>query len=66
MEATLSQTKSSARPRIAIFASLLPIWLFSLAVSIEGFPRPPIPGWLGIGAFYAAFPVSIWLLWNIW
>jgi hypothetical protein len=51
---------------LATFASLLPLWLWSLAVSVEGFPSPPIPVEVGIAFFWLAIPVSIVLLWKRW
>jgi len=50
----------------AILASLLPLWLFSTAITVEGFPLPPIPIELGIFAFVLAMAVSIFLLWKGW
>jgi hypothetical protein len=44
----------------------LPLWLFSLAITVEGFPRPPIPGPLAVGAFGLAIVVSVVLLINRW
>ena len=51
---------------LATFASLLPLWLWSLAISVEGFPSPPIPVEVGIAFFWLAIPVSIVLLWKQW
>lgn len=50
----------------AILASLLPLWLFSTAVTAEGFPKPPVPIELGIAAFVLAIIASIFLLWKGW
>jgi hypothetical protein len=46
--------------------SLLPLWLLSLAIMVEGFPPPPISGELAITAFVLAIAVSIVLLWKRW
>ncbi len=51
---------------LATFASLLPLWLLSLAVTVEGFPKPPIPVEVGGASFWLAIPVSIVLLWKRW
>ena len=51
---------------LATLASLLPLWLLSLAVSVEGFPKPPIPVEMGIASFLLAIAVSIVLLWKRW
>jgi len=51
---------------MATLASLLPLWLLSVVIMEEGFPRPPISPELAIAAFYLAFPVSIVLLWKGW
>ena len=47
-------------------ASLLPLWLLSLSIMVEGFPRPPISLEVAITAFAAAIAVSIVLLWKKW
>jgi hypothetical protein len=50
----------------AALASLLPLWLISLAVSTEGFPRPLIsPSW-AIALLVLALGISIFLLWKGW
>ena len=51
---------------LATFASLLPLWLFSLAITVEGFPAPPIPVEVGIASFWLAIAVGIVLLWKSW
>ena len=48
------------------FASLLPLWLLSLAIMVEGFPRPPISIEFAIASFVTAGAVSIVLLWKKW
>jgi len=49
---------------LATLASLLPLWLWSLAISVEGFPKPPVPVEVGIASFWLAIVVSIVLLWK--
>jgi len=51
---------------LATLASLLPLWLWSLAVTVEGFPKPPIPVELGIASFWLAIALSIVLVWKRW
>ena len=51
---------------LATFASLLPLWLWSLAISVEGFPSPPIPVEVGIAFFGLAIALSILLIWKRW
>jgi hypothetical protein len=51
------------RPKLT---ALLPLWLFSLAVMSEGFPHPPIPGWLAMIAFGLAIFSSVLFLWKRW
>lgn len=48
----------------ALFASLLPLWLFSFAVMAEGFPKHPLSINLAIVSFFLAIAVSIVLLWR--
>ena len=52
---------------LATLASLLPLWLWSLAIMLEGFPRPPISLEMGaIASLWLVIPVSIVLLWKRW
>jgi len=51
---------------LATLASLLPLWLWSLAITVEGFPKPPVPVEVGIASFWLAIVVSIVLLWKRW
>lgn len=44
--------------------SLLPLWLFSLAIMVEGFPRSPIPLSLAIISFLSAISIIVILWWN--
>lgn len=55
------------RPSWAItLANLLPLWLLSLAVMAEGFPRPLFPPALGIAWFVLAIVSAIVLVWKRW
>lgn len=47
-------------------AVLLPLWLFSLAVMAEGFPRSPVPLELAVVSFALAILLSIFLIWKGW
>jgi hypothetical protein len=47
-------------------ASLLPLWLFSVAVMAEGFPRPPISAEAAIAVLIVALLASAVLLWKGW
>jgi hypothetical protein len=51
---------------MATLASLLPLWLLSVAVMVEGFPSPPISLELAVTAFVLAIASSIVLLWKGW
>ena len=52
---------------LATLASLLPLWFWSLATTLEGFPRPPISLEIAaIASLWLAIPVSIVLLWKHW
>lgn len=47
-------------------ASLLPLWLLTISIMVEGFPQPPIPIGLAVTSFVLAILVSIALLWKGW
>ena len=51
---------------LATLASLLPLWLWSLAITVEGFPKPPVPVEVGVASFWLAIVASIVLLWKRW
>lgn len=51
---------------ILTLGSSLPLWLLSLSITGEGFPRPPISIEVAIIAFLSAILVSIVLLWRGW
>lgn len=57
-----------ANPRFWLMplASLLPLWLLSLAILAEGFPRPPISIELAGTCVVLAIATSIVLLWKRW
>jgi hypothetical protein len=50
----------------AALASLLPLWMFALAVSAEGFPRPLISAGWAISLVPVALALSVVLLWKGW
>lgn len=50
----------------AILTSPLPLWLFSITVTVEGFPKPPISLGLAITALALAILISAILLWKGW
>jgi hypothetical protein len=50
----------------ATLGSFLPLWLVTLAVMAEGFPRPPLSPGLALIALILALAVSIVLLWKVW
>lgn len=47
-------------------ASLLPLCLLSVAIMVEGFPRPPVSMELAITSFVLAILASIVFLWKRW
>ena len=57
-----------AQPRSwsATFASMLPLWLLSLAVMAEGFPSPPISGEVAVAASVTAIVAGIVLTCKRW
>lgn len=67
MEAITKSQWFSEDSWLATLVSLLPLWLWSLATTLEGFPRPPISlEIVAITSFWFAIPVSIVLLWKRW
>ncbi len=51
---------------IKTITSLLPLWLFSVAITAEGFPQPPVSVEVAFAAFGAFILANIALLWNRW
>jgi hypothetical protein len=47
-------------------ANLLPLWLFSIAVTGEGFPHLPVDGYIAFAAFGAGIVAVAFLLWKRW
>lgn len=47
-------------------ASLLPLWLVALAITVEGFPRPPISMPAAMLALALAVGISLVALWQRW
>lgn len=50
----------------AALAGLLPLWLVTLAVSAEGFPRPPVTPALALAALVLALLSGLFFLWKGW
>jgi hypothetical protein len=51
---------------LAHAASLLPLWLVALAITVEGFPRPPISLPVAMLALVLAMGFSLVALWKRW
>lgn len=51
---------------VALLAGVLPLWLLGLAVSLEGFPAPPVPPVVGLTAFFLALILGGVALWRGW
>lgn len=51
---------------VQALASLLPIWLLALAITVEGFPGPTIPPFLAVLSVICAAAVCVVLLLNRW
>jgi formate hydrogenlyase subunit 3/multisubunit Na+/H+ antiporter MnhD subunit len=51
---------------IMTLGGLLPLWLLSLSIMAEGFPRPPISREVAVSSFVTAIIVSIVLMWKRW
>ena len=47
-------------------AGLLPLWLWSVAITVEGFPPPPISIGIAMASFLLALALSGLLLWKRW
>ena len=57
----------SRRPvDLANAAGLLPLWLVALAITVEGFPRPPISLPVAVLALALAIGISLLALWKRW
>lgn len=64
---TMRQTRQASEDSWAVtLICLLPLWLLSTAILVEGFPRPPISAPLAVTAFALAIAMSIVLLWIRW
>jgi hypothetical protein len=50
----------------AALVGLLPLWLFSIAMTAEGFPLPPIPWDVVMAVFVLALAAGIVFLWKGW
>jgi len=49
-----------------VLIAALPLWLFSFAITFEGFPRPPMPLEVGVGALGLAIVISVVLFVKRW
>ncbi len=56
--------RTTLSPWRVIIASLLPLWLVSIAIMAEGFPRPPISPEVAVVTFVIAGAVSLLLMWQ--
>lgn len=64
---TVQQTYSIQLPAWSkILASLFPLWLTAIAVTAEGFPRPPVSIETAITCVVLAVVISMLLLWQRW
>lgn len=66
MEIAKEIQRSSMPASVKTVASLLPLWLFSVAITAEGFPRPPVSPEVAFTAFGAFILVNIALLLKGW
>ena len=66
MENVKEIRKTPARSWSTTIASLLPLWLLSFSIMVEGFPPPPILSEVAITTFVVAIVASIVLLWVKW
>jgi hypothetical protein len=66
MEMIQDQRLAAPIPWMKTLVSLLPLWLISLAASVEGFPTPSIPLWAANAAFASAILLILVLWWRRW
>jgi hypothetical protein len=66
MEAIMKIRWAAQDSWMAILATLLPLWLLSFTIMVEGFPNPPISLAMAIVAFVLAIAISIVLLRVCW
>jgi hypothetical protein len=66
MKASTLTYGEGPRSWMMTIASLLPLWLWSVAIMVEGFPPPPIPIEIAIASFLLALVLSGLLLWKRW
>jgi hypothetical protein len=66
MQVAQKVQRSSVPAWVKTIASLMPLWLFSIAITAEGFPHPPIRPEIATAAFGAFIMVNIVLLWKGW
>ena len=66
MEDTLEIQDESRQTWPKTLASLLPLWLVSISIMVEGFPQPAIPLKWAVASFVLAIFDSIILRWKRW
>ena len=66
MQQTMAYQGSGRPAGVAAIVSALPLWLFSIAILVEGFPRPPVSGEVVMAAFVAALGLTGLALWKRW
>lgn len=67
VENPLRAARDEERPCwLAALVNTLPLVFLSLAIMVEGFPRPPFPAVMGIGWFFLSIASAGWLIWKRW
>ena len=66
MQQTMAYQGSGRPAGLAAIVSALPLWLFSIAILVEGFPRPPVSGEVAMASFVAALGLTGLALWKRW
>lgn len=65
--ASIIRTETTAPPPMPTAAvGLIPVWLFTLAVATEGFPRPPISAEAALACFVLGGLLVALALWRRW
>lgn len=66
MVTTITRLRQDTPGWLRVLASLLPLWLFSLAVMAEGFPDPPLGVIAAQAVFYAGLALAVGLILLRW
>lgn len=66
METALDLQPLSRPCWVKTIVSLLPVWLISLSITVEGFPPPPITLPAATAAFVVALLLMVILVWKKW